>query len=1134
MDRREVLWIVLFLVLGGIGLALFLRFYDEAFPVASLDFKLSREEAFQKARGYLEGLGYDTEAYENAQVLDHDQEGQIFLERTLGLEEANRLVRDWVSIWYWSVRWFRPLEKEEFHVNLDPGGRVVHFSHEILESAEGANLTQEDALPVAEQFLRETQEIDLGDYELIERSSEKRKARTDHTFTYRKQGFTVGEDGHYRLEVTVQGDRVGRFGEYLKVPETFARHYREIRSRANLLSQAADVFWLVLAVAMLVVLVQKFRERALVWQAGLVVGGLVLVAAVAGQVNSLPLIRFGYPTTQSYASFILTFLAFGIIGSCFIGGIICLAGTAGGALGREVLFGGRRSPFGRLSPGAIFSGRAVRAIFVGYGIGFAMLGYLTLFYIVGSRYFGVWSPAWMVDYDNAFSTAIPWIYPLLAGLVASTQEEFFFRLLAIPLVIRWFNRRWLAVLLPAVVWGFLHSNYPVEPVYTRGIEVSIVGIAFGLAFLRYGIWAPIIAHYAVNAFMTALPMMKSSSLYFQVSGVVVTGVLLVPGMIALFAVLTGRSREREKEEEVAPEPIGEPPPPEPEPLPRETPVQKGPEAYRTGKREWILAGVFALAGAALLVGLQVEQFGQRTLSLSVTRSEAVRLAEAFRREAGPELEGYRRTAWFQSFLGSSHYAYLVRKAGVARADTLASDEGNPWMWYVRWFKPLEKEELRIGVDSFRRVRKFEHRIPEGQAGAELGVEAAQPLAEAYVEDRFGRTVSDTTQYRLLEAEAEKREARMDHRFVWERIDRKVEDGEFRVEATVQGDRVGHVRHRYKAPEAFLRELHEQRVKDIVPPVVLGVLMLATVVLAGISFFRAFREKQIGWGFPVRIGILAAALALLDRINELPSFFRAYDTSQDLWVFLGRQALGLLTSTGFIGLIVIVIVALAMALFRTRYPGEMDPSRWFGLLREGGGGLWKDALLLGVVLALVGRGTGQLGLFADYHWFTNYLEPGGFSPPALNTYLPFLDRLISAVGGAVIGPFFVLAAFLIWQQVLKRTWTLLAGVGVVVLLLSAVGPAEDLYHFAGLTGLTLISWAALIFLVGWVVRFNLLAYMVALWIGPLIGPGLALLESPEPFYQANGAAMLLFGLAPLVLTLAATLKARRALPPGAGR
>ena len=190
--------------------------------------------------------------------------------------------------------------------------------------------------------------------------------------------------------------------------------------------------------------------------------------------------------------------------------------------------------------------------------------------------------------------------------------------------------------------------------------------------------------------------------------------------------------------------------------------------------------------------------------------------------------------------------------------------------------------------------------------------------------------------------------------------------------------------------------------------------------------------------------------------------------------------------------------------------------------------------MGIVLALVSKGTEQLGLFADYHWFTDYLKPRGFSPPALNTYLPFLDRLISAVGGAVIGPFFVLAAFLIWQQVLKRTWMLLAGVGVVVLLLGAVGPAEDLYHFAGLTGLTLLSWAALIFLVGWVVRFNLLAYMVALWIGPLIGPGLALLESPKPFYQANGAAMLLFGLAPLVLTLAATLKARRAPSPAAGR
>ena len=1129
MDRREVVWIALLLALGAVGLWVFLHFYTEAFPAASLDFKLSREEVFQKAEDYLQTLGYDMEGYESAQVFSRNQMEQIFLEKTLGLEETNRLAREWVSIWTWNVRWFKPLQKEEFRVRLDPGGRIVSFSHRILESDEGAGLAQEAALPIAEQFVKEVQGFDLNDYTLIDRSSVERKARTDHTFTYRKAGFTVGEDGHYRLVVVVQGDRVGGFAEYLKVPETFTRNYTEVRSRANLLSQAFAVFWFALAVAMLVVLVKAYRKGTLRWQAGLVVGVLVAVATVAAQMNGLPLISYGYDTTQSYSAFLMVLLIGAIISSVLSGGMICMTGTAGGALGREVLFRGRRDPLGRFSPGGMLSKGFLRSTFVGYGIAGIMVGYVTLFYLAGSRYFGVWFPADVSEYDNAFSTLIPWIYPLLVGLAASTMEEFFFRLLAIPLLIRWLKRRWLAVLLPAVVWAFLHSNYPVEPIYTRGIELTVVGVMFGAAFLRFGIWAPIIAHYAYNAFLVAQPMMKSSSLYFQVSGIAVTGILLLPAIPALIAVLTGHSREvEETAEEEIPEPAVEAPPPQPEAALQEDALpQKGPEAYLLDRRKRVIAGVLAAVGVALVAGLGVERFGARTLSLSVGRSEAIGKAEAFCDTVGLDIAGYRRSARFQSSVGSSHFVHLVRHAGVARADTLMAENTTPWRWHVRWFKPLEKEEVQVGVDGAGQVVFLNHIIPEARAGAILDADSARTIARPFVERHFGQSVTDTVQYKLLESRSEKEEARMDHYFTWERIDRKVEDGEFRVVTRIQGDRVGHVHRGYKAPEAFLRELREQKAKDVIPQVVRVVLVLVTVVLAGRYFLRAFRERRVRWRFAVWTGVLAAALMLVDRLNGLPTFFQNYDTSQALATFLWTEAIGFLLAPVLMGLVVTLAVALAAALFRARYPHEMAPVGWFGLLRlrEGGARLWLDALLLGGALALIKEATERARLFVNYHWLTDYLRPGGFSPPGLNTYLPVLNELTDAVGGVLLVLLLTLAAFLVWRQTLKRTWLLVLGLIVVGVMMGAVGPARDPYHFAVLAGLSLISWGSLIFLVGWVVRFNLLAYMVALWAPSLIEPGLALMKTAVPAYQTNGIVILLLGLTPLALPLIAHLKGR---------
>ena len=112
----------------------------------------------------------------------------------------------------------------------------MHFRHAILDEAPGDSLTQEQARPVAERFLTERMGFDLSRWESIEVATEEKLARVDHVFTFRKHDFEVGEDGHYRLSVRVQGGEVGGFREFLRVPESFARNYEEVRSRANLLN----------------------------------------------------------------------------------------------------------------------------------------------------------------------------------------------------------------------------------------------------------------------------------------------------------------------------------------------------------------------------------------------------------------------------------------------------------------------------------------------------------------------------------------------------------------------------------------------------------------------------------------------------------------------------------------------------------------------------------------------------------------------------------------------------------------------------------------------------------------------------------------------------------------------------------
>src|SRR6202035_4296196 len=136
------------------------------------------------------------------------------------------------------------------------------------------------------------------------------------------------------------------------------------------------------------------------------------------------------------------------------------------------------------------------------------------------------------------TTYLPWVYPLAIGIYAATSEEFLFRLFAIPYLLRVTKSKFLAVVLPAFAWGFLHSNYPQEPAYVRGIEVGLIGIVAGLVMLRWGIMATLTWHYTVDAFLTGLSLMRANDLYSRISGTVVGLGALIPIGIAGVLYLT--------------------------------------------------------------------------------------------------------------------------------------------------------------------------------------------------------------------------------------------------------------------------------------------------------------------------------------------------------------------------------------------------------------------------------------------------------------------------------------------------------------------------------------------------------------------------------------------------------------------
>src|SRR5437588_9240277 len=127
------------------------NFY-KAFPEASIDFKVNRDGAQALAARFLAAQGHRVEDYRNAAEFDFDDEAKTFLERTIGLEQANRLMGTRIRLWRWRYRWFRPLQKEEYQVAITPRGELSGFEHELAEDAARPDVTSEQARSLAENF----------------------------------------------------------------------------------------------------------------------------------------------------------------------------------------------------------------------------------------------------------------------------------------------------------------------------------------------------------------------------------------------------------------------------------------------------------------------------------------------------------------------------------------------------------------------------------------------------------------------------------------------------------------------------------------------------------------------------------------------------------------------------------------------------------------------------------------------------------------------------------------------------------------------------------------------------------------------------------------------------------------------
>jgi membrane protease YdiL (CAAX protease family) len=1137
--RALVLWVLL----GVVGVVFAQRYFFRAFPEASVDFKVSRTAALERARQFVTSVGQDVNGYQTAIVFEVDENAKTYLEREVGLQQANRLMSGELNIWYWDARFFKPGQEEEFRVRVSPSGQVVGYSHTIEEARAEKSLDRAAAEADARSFLTTKMGLDLSQWDFLaeETSSNQLPNRLDWAFTWEKHGFKA-KDAPYRLRVVLDGDLVDSSHEELRVPEAWQRSYEHLRSANNFLNTVAIIPYLLLMGAAVWLGITLGRSGQTAWWPAIKLGIVVAVLLTFMQLNNWPLERMGYDTNTAYGSFV-----FEQIGLAILFGIGSALTVVLPIPGGDALY--RFSQPGRLRLRKAFTLRGMRSkeFFQSATIGLAMaaahIGFIVAFYIVANHY-GAWAPQ-DVNYENSVNTAIPWIAGVAIGLLAATSEEFLFRLFAIPFLKRLTGSSVVAVIVPAFCWSFLHSGYPNEPPYIRGLEVGLIGIVAGVVMLRWGILATLIWHYTVDASLVGLLLVRSNSWYFKISGVAVGLAALAPLLFAGVSYLArGRFEEDtdllnsvEPIEKISFEPVAE--------VMAEEGKGRRYEALRPGMILFLLA-CLVLGGVALW-RLKVPAVGDY-LKLSVDARMARERADKILHDRGVDPTFYRRATIFADVSDPAVNEFLRQRVGIARLNEIYEKEVPVEVWQVRYFRDGQPEEYSIKLGPDGRLLAFNHKLAEDAPGAALSKEEAQAKAEQYLRDQ---KKLDLSQWTLVEEYSDKRAHRVDHEFAWQ--ERRPLDGASssvedpanhayaRVKVAVLGDEVVDYRGAYyskpeareeaegkegatlwsyvKIPDDWRRKQESESLLRTIygwgaPIVLLGTLLITALV----AFFRNLRseamqavpwKRLLVWG---GVGLTAYVVSFWCG-SSLQLFLNNYQTAIPFKTMIGTLVIGTLIGALVDGAGIVFLAGFGAYFSNRAYGAERLPL---------GGRLpslyYRDALIIAV-----GGSAGYLGIrrvveVLAQHWPTIHRSLTAAIWPDFGANYPGGAAAGSAVLAGLYraGVLFTIVAM--FSALMKQRWLrfLLFLLGAAALAGSDWGTGAD---FAKQFVSAAVLLAVILVAIRRVIKFNVLGGVLAVACMSLLGSAVQLLGQPNAFYRMNGYVVLLLMAALLAWPLA---------------
>jgi membrane protease YdiL (CAAX protease family) len=1006
MFRKPIFWLAL--SAASIGAVIFtVKYFSEAFPIVTLDLQMNREQALEAARQLAEKNDWKPAGFKQAASFRLDQEVQNFVELEGGGKEAfARMLKDSLySPYTWRVRHFKEGETHETLIRFTPKGEPYGFVQKLPEksgSAEhpsehpgaeifydspftgaeslaqqssekepGAALTADSARALAEAAAVDDWQIDLSQYQLVEKSQERRiSGRVDHTFVYERPNLQIGE-GRYRLRLVVGGDKLTELTHFVKVPEAFSRRYEEMRSANDTIGVAGSVALVVLYLigGCGVGLFFLLRERWVIWRKPLFWGLFVSFLQLLAGLNQWPLLWMNYDTALSSQGFVLQQIMLMLAQFVLMGILLTVSFMAAESLSRRA-FPHHIQQWRLWSSDLAASKPVLGRTIGGYLLVALFFAYEVVLYFFANKSLGWWTPSDTLVNPDVLAGYFPWLSAIAISLQAGFWEESLFR--AVPIAGAaligqkyGYRRAFIigAMIVQALIFGAGHAGYANQPAYARVVELIIPSFAFGALFIYFGLLPAIILHFAFDVVWFALPLFVSTAPGIWIDRALVIVLTLVPLWVILRAKIRsakwGELEEQHYNRAWIPAPKAEA-----EPVVTEA-AKPGAISAKAG-RLLLAAGV--LGSIAWFVAAN---FQSDAPPLTITRSEAENLARQTLAECGVELPAPWQALSSVQAQPDEQDRFIWQKGGKKNYDELIGKYLKPPQYKIRFVKfegdvAERAEEYQVFIDNAGKAVRLRHELPEARPGDSLSVEAARQIAHAAITTNFQM---DPLLLKEVSAVASKRPARQDWTFEFaDTLNYSLEEGEARLAVKIAGKEVVDVYRYIHVPEEWTRQERNQRNLPQIVQIACVIVNVLLVIAGVIGAIVAWSRKNFSVRTFLRFLALLFGLNLISIINSWPSLVAQFSTAQPF----KTQAFIFIAG----GLIGVLFLAFALALvigFVQKWRREQT------LLATSQAFAWGPAL--GVLTA---------GVTALTVYFAPSLKPTWAAYDAAGTLLPFLE------------------------------------------------------------------------------------------------------------------------------------------------